>query len=68
MKQKRIEKLQQKMKALDLDGFLVTSKENRQYLTGFTGYVWLGFGYPAYRLFDDGFPLYGAGETTSRWL
>lgn len=31
------EKLQQKMKALDLDGFLVTSKENRQYLTGFTG-------------------------------
>lgn len=37
MKQKRVEKLQQKMKALDLDGFLVTSKENRQYLTGFTG-------------------------------
>uniref|UniRef100_UPI003C6CADA7 aminopeptidase P family N-terminal domain-containing protein n=1 Tax=Cloacibacillus evryensis TaxID=508460 RepID=UPI003C6CADA7 len=32
-----IEKIQAKMKALDLDGFLVTSKENRQYLTGFTG-------------------------------
>lgn len=25
------------MKELDLDGFLTTSKENRQYLTGFTG-------------------------------
>ena len=37
MKRERIEKLQTKMKALDLDGFLVTSKENRQYLTGFTG-------------------------------
>ena len=37
MRQKRIEKLRKKMKALDLDGFLVTSKENRQYLTGFTG-------------------------------
>jgi len=35
--QKRIEKLQKKMKALDLDGFLTTAKENRQYLTGFTG-------------------------------
>ena len=37
MKWKRIEKIQAKMKELDLDGFLVTSKENRQYLTGFTG-------------------------------
>ena len=37
MKWKRIEKIQAKMKDLDLDGFLVTSKENRQYLTGFTG-------------------------------
>ncbi len=33
----RIAKLREKMKTLDLDGFLVTSKENRQYLTGFTG-------------------------------
>ena len=31
MKWKRIEKIQAKMKELDLDGFLVTSKENRQY-------------------------------------
>ena len=37
MNTKRIQKIQEKMKALDLDGFLVTSKENRQYLTGFTG-------------------------------
>lgn len=37
MREKRIEKLRKKMAALDLDGFLVTSKENRQYLTGFTG-------------------------------
>ena len=37
MNRKRVEKLQIKMKELDLDGFLVTSKENRQYLTGFTG-------------------------------
>ena len=37
MNYKRIEKIQAKMKAQDLDGFLVTSKENRQYLTGFTG-------------------------------
>jgi Xaa-Pro aminopeptidase len=33
----KVAKLREKMKALDLDGFLVTSKENRQYLTGFTG-------------------------------
>ena len=37
MNEKRVKKIQEKMKALDLDGFLVTSKENRQYLTGFTG-------------------------------
>lgn len=29
--------IQQKMKELDLDGFLITSQENRQYITGFTG-------------------------------
>lgn len=29
--------LQHKLKEMDLDAFLVTSKENRQYLTGFTG-------------------------------
>ncbi len=33
----RIAKLREKMRALDLDGFLTTAKENRQYLTGFTG-------------------------------
>ena len=33
----KVAKLREKMKALDLDGFLVMSKENRQYLTGFTG-------------------------------
>ncbi len=37
MNARRIEALRRKMKALDLDGFLVTSGENRRYLTGFTG-------------------------------
>lgn len=37
MNYNRIEKLRAKMKQMDMDGFLVTSKENRQYLTGFTG-------------------------------
>ena len=33
----RIQGVQEKIKALDLDAFLVTSAENRRYLTGFTG-------------------------------
>ena len=34
--------LQRKLKEMELDAFLVTSKENRQYLTGFTGsYGWV---------------------------
>lgn len=35
--QNRVTRLREKMKEIDLDAFLVTSKENRQYLTGFTG-------------------------------
>lgn len=34
---KRIEQVQERIKALDLDTFLVISPENRRYLTGFTG-------------------------------
>lgn len=37
LKYERAYRIQQKMKELDLDGFLITSKENRQYITGFTG-------------------------------
>ena len=35
--QNRVARLREKMKEIDLDAFLVTTKENRQYLTGFTG-------------------------------
>ena len=34
---KRIEQVQERIKALGLDTFLVISPENRRYLTGFTG-------------------------------
>lgn len=50
----RVMRVQEKMKPLDLDGFLITSRENRRYLTGFTGtFGWVLVTQKSIYLFTD---------------